>query len=579
MASLGDVIRLLAAPVGNHLWQSTLFGLAAACTPLLLKKNEARLRFWVWFLASAKFLLPFALLLHIGSNLGAHLARPSQASFASVVEFVAQPFEPSRLAVTPTPTWWDQVPATLPIVIATIWLAGTLTVLAVWFLRWLQIFRTTKAAHPLASGPEFDLLQSVARESGAKALPILVSESHTALGVFGIVRPVLLWPANISQELTESELKAILAHEAWHVRRHDNLTGAIQMFIEAIFWFHPLVWWFGWQQIEERERACDEGVLGMGSVPAVYAEGILKTCRFCVEAQLACVAGVQGSNLKKRITRIMKMQNIAMLSRARKIAFLTLATGAIAAPVLFGILSAPKVGAQTSDQAASSGPLRVTAIKRNTSGSVLTQIKRTGDETFISNATARNLIELAYSIKDYQLTGGPAWVGSDRFDISFAGGSSSALRLDNASSAAIKEMLAQEFHLVMRQETRSGQVFALVVSDGGPKFSQVTPEYAPGTKEPLLRLGLKQENGEGRISITGGPGGLADALSSQVGRPIIDKTGLTGIYSINFHWATASASADTITSDLQQQLGLSLTPQEGPVETSIIDTITMPTSS
>ena len=73
------------------------------------------------------------------------------------------------------------------------------------------------------------------------------------------------------------------------------------MVVQAIFWFHPLVWWIGARLVDERERACDEDVIRLGSEPEVYAESILKTCEFYVESPLACVAGVTGSDLKKRI--------------------------------------------------------------------------------------------------------------------------------------------------------------------------------------------------------------------------------------------------------------------------------------
>ena len=80
-------------------------------------------------------------------------------------------------------------------------------------------------------------------------------------GVFGIFRPVLLVPEGITDRLTPAQWKTILTHELCHVRRRDNLTAAIHMAIEAIFWFHPLVWWIGKRLIDERERACDEEVL------------------------------------------------------------------------------------------------------------------------------------------------------------------------------------------------------------------------------------------------------------------------------------------------------------------------------
>jgi beta-lactamase regulating signal transducer with metallopeptidase domain len=50
-----------------------------------------------------------------------------------------------------------------------------------------------------------------------------------------------------------------------HVRRRDNLFAAVHMAVEAIFWFHPLVWWIGSRLLEERELACDEEVLRMGA--------------------------------------------------------------------------------------------------------------------------------------------------------------------------------------------------------------------------------------------------------------------------------------------------------------------------
>ncbi len=83
-------------------------------------------------------------------------------------------------------------------------------------------------------------------------------------GVFGILRPVLLLPEGITDRLTPAQLEAVIAHELCHVRRRDNLTAAIHMVVETVFWFHPLVWWIRARLVEERERACDEEVLRAG---------------------------------------------------------------------------------------------------------------------------------------------------------------------------------------------------------------------------------------------------------------------------------------------------------------------------
>src|ERR1700722_9067815 len=103
-------------------------------------------------------------------------------------------------------------------------------------------------------------------------------------GILGIVRPVLIWPQGISEHLPDPHLRSILVHELWHVHRKDNMAAAMHMLVEAAFWFHPAVWWVGAQLVEERERACDEQVLGLGNEPSVYAESILKACKFCIES-------------------------------------------------------------------------------------------------------------------------------------------------------------------------------------------------------------------------------------------------------------------------------------------------------
>ena len=98
-----------------------------------------------------------------------------------------------------------------------------------------------------------------------KRVEMLLSQATLEPGIFGIARPVLLWPAGISQHLEEAHLEAIVAHELCHVCRRDNLAAALHMLVEALFWFHPLVWWVGARLVEERERACDEQVVELGS--------------------------------------------------------------------------------------------------------------------------------------------------------------------------------------------------------------------------------------------------------------------------------------------------------------------------
>ena len=97
-------------------------------------------------------------------------------------------------------------------------------------------------------------------------------------GVFGIFRPIVVLPEGIAEQLTTAQFEAVLAHELCHARRRDNLAAAVHMLAEALFWFHPLVWWIGVRLVEERERACDEEVLRTAADPQNYAEGIVAVC-------------------------------------------------------------------------------------------------------------------------------------------------------------------------------------------------------------------------------------------------------------------------------------------------------------
>src|SRR5215471_10109827 len=95
-------------------------------------------------------------------------------------------------------------------------------------------------------------------------IPALASQSLVEPGVFGVANPVLLLPASLFERLNPDQRNAVIAHEMYHVRRRDNLTAAFHMFVETVFWFHPVVWWIGTRMLE---RACDEGVLSTGSEP------------------------------------------------------------------------------------------------------------------------------------------------------------------------------------------------------------------------------------------------------------------------------------------------------------------------
>jgi len=334
------------AALGNHLWQSTIFATTVWILTLALRKNEARVRHRLWLAASLKFLVPFSALISLGSHLARQNRSPqTQAVFYFVMERVSQPFQQSSgfgaLAASLLPL--------LPPILAALWLGGFVSVIGLWWLRWRRVAAAKRAAVPLSQGREVDALRRLERSAGLRRpIAFWLSQKPLEPGVFGIVRPILLWPAGISEQLQDAHLETILAHEVQHVRRRDNLAAAMHMVVEAIFWFYPLVWWLGARLVEERERACDEEVLQLGIAAQIYAESILKTCAYCVESPLACISGVTGADLKRRIIRIMTRGPEEKLGLARKLLLAAIGLAAVAGPVVASLVKAPLASAQSS---------------------------------------------------------------------------------------------------------------------------------------------------------------------------------------------------------------------------------------
>ena len=225
----------------------------------------------------------------------------------------------------------------IPLLCGAIWLAGFVTVLAVWSVRWRRVARAMGVAAVLRDGREVGVLRRTENAAGLKQ-PIEVRASTGAIepGVFGILRPVLAWPAGISARLDDAHLEAVMAHEVCHVRRRDNLTAALHMLVEAVFWFHPMVWWISARLVEERERACDEEVLQLCGQPQAYAESILKVCEFCVQTPLECMSGVTGADLKKRVVEIMTERVANKLTLGKKLLLIGAAVLVAVIPIVLG---------------------------------------------------------------------------------------------------------------------------------------------------------------------------------------------------------------------------------------------------
>ena len=310
--------------VFDHLWQSTLLALGIGALALVFRRARADVRYGLWLVASLKFLVPFAALSAIGERLPAVHPPADMAPQAILVAEAAQPFSRTFASGPAVHAAHGFDPASM---LLGVWAAGCAVVLIVRAARWMKVRAALREATPLTL---------------PAPMPALASPWMREPGLVGFWRPVLLIPDTLLDRLSPPEIGALVEHEASHLRRRDNLTAALHMLVEALFWFHPLVWWIGGRLIAERERACDEAVVLAGHDRESYARSLIECCRHYLQSPLPCVAGASGSDLLQRVETIMTAQIRSPLSRSTKALLAASGVCALATPVMAGWLASPQ---------------------------------------------------------------------------------------------------------------------------------------------------------------------------------------------------------------------------------------------
>lgn len=293
--------------------------------------------------------------------------------------------------------------------------------------------------------------------------------------------------------------------------------------------------------------------------------------------------------------------------------FLSMAIGAATMAVLVAsLVSVPRAEGQSNAAAVPS--FEVASIKPNSSGDNRVGIQLAPGRFTAEGATLKMIIEIAYNIKsDAQLSGGPGWVNSDRYNFDAKIDDATAEELGKLPPdqrgdkirLMIQGLLAERFQLKLSHETKDLPIYALVVAKNGPKLTH-SPDPPPnpdGTPNGGGRGGPGGRGGQGiriggrgDLEVTGSPiGSLATVLSGQLGRTVVDETGLKGNYDFKLQWTPDSqvlsnnpapdaapppdTSGPSIFTALQEQLGLKLESRKGPTVTYVIDHVEKPSEN
>jgi uncharacterized protein (TIGR03435 family) len=206
------------------------------------------------------------------------------------------------------------------------------------------------------------------------------------------------------------------------------------------------------------------------------------------------------------------------------------------------------------------------------------------------NVTALALIQWAFARPENRIDGGPAWMGATKFDMEaksdpvvdgqFSKLSSSEGR--ERKQRMLQALLAERFALKTHEETRVLPLYALVVAKGGAKFK--------ASEKNGTSVSTNNSNGNVQIIVQGSDHTLrllAEQLGRSVGRVVVDKTGLDGRFDLTLKFVSDDAvsagtdapSGPSVFTALQEQLGLKLEPEKGPVEILVIDHIELPSEN
>jgi uncharacterized protein (TIGR03435 family) len=377
------------------------------------------------------------------------------------------------------------------------------------------------------------------------------------------------------------------------------------MLVEAIFWFHPLVWWIGARLLEERERACDEAVLSLGNEPHDYAEGILNVCKSYLESPLSCVSGVTGSDLRKRIQAILTGRIARNLNFAKKLVLAVWGLAALVIPIAAGIITASGIRA----------PMQLAALKFETASVKACGAFRKGIFPMYSPGrlmhsqctTVERLIEQAYGLfaNDRWNPGtslmvtGPAWTRSELYEVDARAAKPQSRATMNG--LMLQALLEDKFKLKAHRESSEVPVYVLTVAASGPKLqafqgSCITRDFDNPPSASDCGTARVYANGFELKAAT--IADLCTGLSVFLDRHVVDETRITGKFNMQLDLSaedhellnrpralpavsdpTGPASPPLNVSGVKtalQKLGLNLVPTRRPSELLVIDRVERP---
>lgn len=325
--NLNEIAQASTVQIVYCLVEGTLIAVFTAAALGLSRRQNSVTRFAAWFSA----LMAIAMLPFLTGSLWLHGGGISQSV--------------SHSAITLPGSW-------------AIYLFGAWAAISAW--HFVGIGRGLRHLHTLrkscvAIDPvmlDARLQETMARNQSPRRIALCISELAHVPTALGLVKPAIVIPKWVMEELSADELNQILLHELAHLRRWDDWTNLAQKVVKALFFFHPAVWWIEPRLSVEREMACDEAVLAQTANPRAYAECLTHLAeKTLIQRTIALAQAALGKihQTSLRVSQILDTNRASGTARSWKPAVSLVAAFALAS--VFGVARAPRLIAFTNGAA------------------------------------------------------------------------------------------------------------------------------------------------------------------------------------------------------------------------------------
>jgi uncharacterized protein (TIGR03435 family) len=215
---------------------------------------------------------------------------------------------------------------------------------------------------------------------------------------------------------------------------------------------------------------------------------------------------------------------------------------------------------------------------------------QTAHQFVARNYTLRVILAAAYNLTPRAISGGPAWVDSDRYDI-LAEAPGQVRPTTDEQMSMLRRLLSERFNLTVHREEKEFSIYALTLAKNGPKLAEAAPDTSPEGSPPLVFV--LSPDGARLAARNATMRELAWVMQrSALDRPVVDKTGLTGRYDFNLEWTPDETQfggnvprgnpeppKPDLFAAMQQQIGLKLDATKGPIQALVIDRAERPSEN